>query len=48
MAKWIWKRGENRANTWMCFVKDFSCEAVLDTALVKIGEKLQELGKLFH
>ena len=37
MAKWIWKRGENRAYTWMCFVKDFSCEAVLDTALVKIA-----------
>ena len=25
-AKWIWKREENRANTWMCFAKDFICE----------------------
>jgi len=37
MAKWIWKRGENGANTWMCFVKDFACETVLNTAIVKIA-----------
>jgi len=37
MAKWIWKRGENLANTWMCFVKDFACEEAPDTAIVKIA-----------
>lgn len=25
-AKWIWKNGENRGNTWMCFVKRFDSE----------------------
>lgn len=36
-AKWIWKRSENQANTWMCFVKDFSCDARPDRAVARIA-----------
>ena len=25
-AKWIWRRGDAQANTWMCFARDFVCD----------------------
>lgn len=36
-AKWIWKNGENDANTWMNFVKKFHLTAVPQSAAAKIA-----------
>lgn len=36
-AKWIWKNNENKMNTWMCFVKDFSCGKKPDQVVARIA-----------
>lgn len=36
-AKWIWKNNENKVNTWMCFVKDFSCGKKPNQVMARIA-----------
>lgn len=36
-AKWIWKHNENKVNTWMCFVKEFTCEETPDRVTAQIA-----------
>lgn len=36
-TKWIWKNGENKENTWLCFVKKVSLENTPKTAVAKIA-----------
>lgn len=36
-AKWIWIHNENKANTWMCFVRDIECESISNEALAYIA-----------
>lgn len=36
-AKWIWLKNETQKNTWMCFVRDFECDAVPVNAIARIA-----------
>ena len=36
-TKWIWKNGEHRENTWMCFVKKIRLEHAPQAAVAKIA-----------